>query len=451
MSDGFHELREQYTSSLQDYLEGAGETALLHAHVLGRTAIAKGLGVLEIAEIHHQALMSVLRRMPISPDIAQTVKRITDFFMENLSIFEMIERGYLESSTMLHHLNETLDDNKRFLRSIVAAVPSGLLVFDRSAGKITSTNKSFCERFIVAPIEIIGKPLFEVLDLIGLSTEAKSAIHSNKTFTGLECRCDSSRAGKLVLNISLTGGRLEKEEEFFIMLEDMTERKQLEQEMARLERLNLIGEMAAGIGHEIRNPMTVVRGFLQLLADKKEYAQDNGYFALMIEELDRANSIITEFLSLAKNKAVDLKTQNLNNIIETLSPLIQASGMQTDNYIIMKLEHIPDLLMNEKEIRQLVLNLVRNGLEAMQPGGNLTVRTFTESKEIVLAVEDEGLGIEPDVLEKMGTPFFTTKENGTGLGLAVCYSIAARHNATIKVMNSPNGTTFFVRFMPPQG
>ncbi|MEL7568438.1 MAG: ATP-binding protein [Dehalobacterium sp.] len=449
MNDTFYELKEQYTSSLQDYLEGAGETALLHAHLLGRTAVAKGMGILKIAEIHHQALMAVLRRMSISPEITQTVKRIMDFYMENLSIFDMIERGYLEASTMLHHLNETLDNNKRFLKNIVAAVPSGLLVFDRSTGKIVSTNISFCERFNVQPEEITGKPLFEVLDLIGLLAEGKSAIQSYNTFTGLECGCDSSRAGKLVLNISLTGGRLEKKEEFFLMFDDITERKQHEQEIARLERLNLIGEMAAGIGHEIRNPMTVVRGFLQLLADKKEYVQESGYFTLMIEELDRANSIITEFLSLAKNKGVELKTQNLNNIIDALSPLIQASGLQNDKYINMELNDIPNLLLNEKEIRQLILNLVCNGLEAMHSGGSLTIRTFTEGKEVILSVEDEGQGIEPDVLEKIGTPFFTTKENGTGLGLAVCYSIATRHHATIKVKTDPCGTTFFVRFVPP--
>ncbi|MEW5899031.1 MAG: ATP-binding protein, partial [Bacillota bacterium] len=87
-----------------------------------------------------------------------------------------------------------------------------------------------------------------------------------------------------------------------------------------------------------------------------------------------------------------------------------------------------------------------NGLEAMPPGGTLTIKTFQEGEEVVLAVQDEGPGIEPDLLEKIGTPFFTTKDDGTGLGLAVCYSIAARHKAAITVETSPAGTTFFVRF-----
>lgn len=228
--------------------------------------------------------------------------------------------------------------------------------------------------------------------------------------------------------------------------EEMARREQMEKEMARLDRLNTIGEMAAGIGHEIRNPMTTVRGFLQLMEGKDRYAQDKEILQLMISELDRANSIITEFLSLAKNKAVDLKEQNLNSIIENLFPLIQADALVTDKNIEKDLGEIPVLFLDEKEIRQLILNLVRNGFEAMSPGGRLTIRTYPDGEEAVLAVQDEGKGIEREVLEKIGTPFFTTKDQGTGLGLAVCYSIAGRHNAVISVETGPTGTTFSVRF-----
>ncbi|MDD4334581.1 MAG: ATP-binding protein, partial [Desulfotomaculaceae bacterium] len=230
------------------------------------------------------------------------------------------------------------------------------------------------------------------------------------------------------------------------VVSDISERKRLEEEMSRLERLNLIGEMAAGNGHEIRNPMTTIRGFLQMLGEKKECINFREYYNLMIEELDRANSIISEYLSLAKNKAVSKKYHNLNHILKALHPLIQADAMRTDMYVHMVLEDIPDLLLDEKEIRQLILNMVRNGLEAMTLGEKITLKTFTEGDKVVLAVQDQGTGIEPDVLGKMGTPFFTTKDSGTGLGLAVCYSIAARQNASIRVETGPTGTTFYVDF-----
>lgn len=242
--------------------------------------------------------------------------------------------------------------------------------------------------------------------------------------------------------------RIQLKENMLSLQEEMARRERMEKEMARLDRMNLIGEMAAGIGHEIRNPMTTVRGFLQLMEEKERYAQDREYFKLMLSELDRANSIIAEFLSLAKKKAVDLKENNLNSIIESLFPLIQADALVTDKNIERDLRDIPVLLLDEKEIRQLILNLVRNGLEAMPPGGKLMIRTVTDGGEAVLAVQDEGPGIADEILGKIGTPFFTTKDTGTGLGLAVCHSIAARHKARIDLKTTPEGTTFYVRFRP---
>ncbi|MDD2554481.1 MAG: ATP-binding protein, partial [Desulfotomaculaceae bacterium] len=189
---------------------------------------------------------------------------------------------------------------------------------------------------------------------------------------------------------------------------------------------------------------------LQMLREKDDCARYKDYFNLMIEELDRANSIISEYLSLAKNKPVELKMQSLNRIISVILPLITADALVTDKNIEIKLADIPELFLDEKEIRQLLLNLVRNGLEAMPPGGRLTIKTSADNGEVILAIQDCGKGIDSTVLEKIGTPFCTTKENGTGLGLAVCYSIASRHNATINVETSTGGTTFYVRFKVKQ-
>lgn len=227
---------------------------------------------------------------------------------------------------------------------------------------------------------------------------------------------------------------------------DITPRKQLELEMCRLDRLNLLGETAAGIAHEIRNPMTTVRGLLQLLKSKERYAQDQTYLDLMINELDRANSIISKFLSINPSKEIVLKKLNINQIVEDIFPLIQADAMYCNSNFIIELSDTLDLLLDETEIRQVILNLVRNGLEAMPPNKTLTVRTYMENNEVILAVQDEGSGIKPDIMGKLGIPFFTTKDSGTGLGLTTCYSIAARYNATINFETSPSGTTFFVKF-----
>jgi two-component system, sporulation sensor kinase E len=252
--------------------------------------------------------------------------------------------------------------------------------------------------------------------------------------------------GKTIGLVSAEAIDIHGEKCMIFNMTDITERKRLEREMMRLDKLNLIGEIAASIAHETRNPMTSIRGFLQILAAKPEYSADAEYFDIMIEEIDRANSIITEFLSLAKNKPLDLQSHNLNQIIETLSPLIFADAMAQDKYISLELQSIPDLVLDQEEIRQLILNLVRNGLEAMSAGGKLVLSTWCEGNHVIMSVKDEGNGIPADHLERIGTPFFSTKEQGTGLGLSVCYSIAARHKAAIEIQTSPSGTEFRVRF-----
>ncbi|MFV8830319.1 response regulator [Alkalihalobacterium sp. APHAB7] len=230
------------------------------------------------------------------------------------------------------------------------------------------------------------------------------------------------------------------------VITDVTESVKMQKEITRLDRLNLVGEMAAGIAHEIRNPMTTVLGFLQLSKKQQEYPTPIEYIDLMIGELERANGIITEFLALAKDKATDPRLENLNGIIYALHPLLQAEGMLGNKNVNLDLEDGPLLFIDEKEIRQLILNIALNGLEAMPLGGQLTIRTYVESDKAILKIIDEGPGIEPDVLKNIGTPFFTTKDKGTGLGLAICYSIAARNRANIEIDTSEKGTTFIVTF-----
>lgn len=234
------------------------------------------------------------------------------------------------------------------------------------------------------------------------------------------------------------------------IIRDVTARKQLEQITSWYDRMNMVGYMAATVAHEIRNPMTTVHGYLQLIKRKEKYQDDKDIFQLMIGELDRANTIIREYLSLSRQRVANLKTCSLNNIIETLFPLIQADAISSKVHVQLDLTNIPELSLDEYEIRQLLLNFVRNGIEAMPKGGSLIVRTFQDDSHVVLSISDQGPGIPAQVLEKLGTPFTTTKDTGTGLGLPLCYQIAHRHHAEIDVATNNQGTTFFIHFNPPQ-
>ncbi|WP_235949679.1 two-component system sensor histidine kinase NtrB [Paenibacillus apii] len=232
-----------------------------------------------------------------------------------------------------------------------------------------------------------------------------------------------------------------------LVIQDVTEEEMIRSELDHVERLTLVGQMAAGITHEIRNPMAVVRGFLQLMREKSTPDMDS-YYQIVMDELDRANSIITDFLSLAQSGISSKEDSNLHDVIEELAPLLWADANLRGQIVELKLcDSLPVLRLNVKEIKQLVLNLGRNAMEAMDPKGVLTLETRCESGKVELLVRDTGSGMSETELEKMFIPFFTTKDQGTGLGLPLCLSIVERHGGAISVDSSAGaGTVFIVSF-----
>jgi len=230
------------------------------------------------------------------------------------------------------------------------------------------------------------------------------------------------------------------------IIRDISERKTVEQEMSRLNQLHILGQTAATIAHEIRNPMTTASGFLQVLRGKAELNSYQDWINLVIEEINRANHIITEYLSFSKESQGEHRKEDLSEIIQSIFPLMESDAVAGTKRIELNLTSDIKLFVNSKEIKQLIHNLVRNGLEAMDRGGILRIETYLAPGHVVLKVQDQGSGIETEVLEKLGTPFFSTKEEGTGLGLAVCYQIAGKHGAKITVETGSGGTTFFVTF-----
>lgn len=251
----------------------------------------------------------------------------------------------------------------------------------------------------------------------------------------------------LLLNASRLRGEADQEPfGYMVSLTNITEIRRFTREMMKLDKLSLIGEMAAGIGHEVRNPLTTVRGYLQRFSRSPDMEAHRESLAVMIEELDRANAIISEFLSLAKNRAARLTATDLNQVIRNMFPLLQADAFRRGCGIELELGDIPRVPADEKEIRQCLLNLVGNGLDAMPAGGRVTIITARAGSRVFLTVKDEGPGIPAAVREKLGTPFFTTKESGTGLGLPVCYRIAQRHQATLELETGALGTAFHFIF-----
>lgn len=328
---------------------------------------------------------------------------------------------------------ELTDKVKQIMKPIFIA---GFIMLVLILGSIFIITK----KYVIEPISGLAKG---VTALANGDLKYRVAIRDKNEF-GILAVAFNEMAEKLKENFK----KIQQQNEMILWYS--VKQKEIEKQIVRLDQLNIIGEMAAGIAHEVRNPMTTVRGFLQMLAKKEHDSPHAAFYGIMMEELDRANGIITEFLSLAKNKAVNRKYANLNDIITALLPLLQADAAVSNKEVLLELNEIPQLFIDEKEIRQIILNMVRNGLEAMKEKGTVKIRTYCEGNLVVMSIADQGTGIRAEILENIGIPFQTTKEKGTGLGLPVCYSIAARHNAKINVQTGPGGTEFFIEFKMQQ-
>ncbi len=348
-------------------------------------------------------------------------------------------------------MEESLRLSEESLSKVFNTSPIIMAITTLEEGRFIRVNNAFCDTWGYSHQEIVKYSSLDIRFWVDLADRylVKEKIKNKQSITQMEIGFRVKGGEQRLGLYSAESLEINGEPCILSVLTDITDFRQMETEMTRLDRLNLVGEMAASIAHEIRNPMTTVRGYLQMLRENKHYGPEIERFDLMIEELDRANSIITEFLSLAKDKLVDIQPNNLNVIISKLLPLILANALSKEQDIKLDLQDVPDLLLDKKEIRQLIFNLVNNGFEAMPLPGVIIIKTFIEGEKVVLAIQDQGEGIDLELINKLGTPFFTTKEQGTGLGLAVCYRIAARHDAKIEIETSSTGSTFYVKFPVP--
>ncbi|NLX87963.1 MAG: PAS domain S-box protein [Syntrophomonadaceae bacterium] len=346
-------------------------------------------------------------------------------------------------------MQEALREYKACCRTIFENTGAAMIMFGED-GLIILANAEFEHLCGCSKDEIEGRPWTEFLlcndlkqikrceQLLSLNVETPPLRFESRV------RNRHGLTRDVMVSITLIPGKSHR----VASIVDITERKQMQEKLLRLNRLNLVGEFAACIGHEVRNPITSIRGFLQMMGQNQRYAAERDYFDLMIDEIDRVNMIITEYLLMAREKKADLKPACLNHILESIYPLLNADVRSQDKELQLELGEVPMLMLDEKEIRQLVLNLARNGLESMHCGGVLTIRSAERSGQVVLEVIDQGAGIPGEIMDKIGVPFFTTKDNGTGLGLSVCHNIVKRHQASIEVESGSHGTCFRVRFNP---
>lgn len=244
-----------------------------------------------------------------------------------------------------------------------------------------------------------------------------------------------------------------------IRLRDLTKVRELEEAVRHADRLSTLGTLAAGLAHEIKNPLGGIKGAAQLL--EREFPENEElreYVRVMLKEVQRVNVIVEELLALASPGRIKLGKVNLHRVLSDIvllqKPVAERQSIAIQQYFDPS---IPPILADESRLTQLFLNLIRNALEAVGEGGvvkvtsrvlsdySMTPKGERRARMVAIEVADDGPGIPEEVLEQLFTPFFTTKSKGTGLGLAICQKIVSEHRGMIRVeSHSSRGTVFTV-------
>lgn len=222
-----------------------------------------------------------------------------------------------------------------------------------------------------------------------------------------------------------------------IEVEDFYEKKKIQEVMINSEKLSAVGQLAAGIVHEIRNPLTAIKGFIQLLQTNR-----HPYLKIALDEINRIETIISELLLLSKPQTKKVKKVNLFCVIEQVIELIRPHALMNNVQIhLEKWSSTLTILCDRHQLTQVFLNIIKNAIEAIEKKGNIYIHIMEQFSSFEVVIRDEGIGIPKDFLHKIRQPFFTTKEKGTGLGLMICDQIIKEHGGTITFENIGTGTT----------
>lgn len=237
------------------------------------------------------------------------------------------------------------------------------------------------------------------------------------------------------------------------VVEDNTDKVEFEKNLFRSEKLATLGQLAASLAHEIRNPLTVIRGFLQMMGEEASGSALQGYIPDILGELDRVNRLLNEFMLLAKPAAPDYRQVCLLELANAVVSFMQSEVTRNRCEITLTVDGDDfQCSADPQQIRQLLLNLVKNALEASAGGSAIEVALRAKDNAFIkLEVYDNGPGIPPEHLEKIFHPFFTTKEEGTGLGLYASHRIAESHGGTVNVFSRPGEGTRVVVTLPKKG
>jgi two-component system CheB/CheR fusion protein len=344
-----------------------------------------------------------------------------------------------------------IQDAREYVESIVATVREPLIVLDENL-KVISASRSFYQTFQMASEETEGLHIYDVgnqqWNIPELRRLLEEILPDNSVFDDFEVDCFFPRIGRRVMLLNARRIRRETDHTQMILLaiEDITERKTLQEKLVTSEKLAAIGQLASAIGHEIRSPLGVIKNSAYFLNMRLKDAADEKvvkHLKILEKEVNSANLIISDLLDFARKKTPTLDQTDLNETVKnTLSYITVPENIKVE----IKLGEIPKMLLDKEQVQRACQNLILNAVQAMPEGGKLTIQTTKQDDSAKLIVRDTGVGIPKENMPKLFTPLFSTKAKGIGLGLVICRQIVESHDGNITVESRVGeGSTFTVK------
>ncbi len=363
------------------------------------------------------------------------------------------EMGQISQS--VNNLAQALRETRTLNDLIIENAADGVIAIDRQ-GDVTTMNPAAEVITGYQRHELVGQPYSMLFDNTQFYSPVLDTLEHGTEHVALEI---SFPGRDRTIEISVTTSRIHNTHGEMIgalvIFSDLTARKETQRRMAQAERLATLGELMAGVAHEVRNPLTAIRGYVQILRQQTTDPIHQEYLSVVIKEIDSINKVIQQLLDFSRPRHGQWQQVSLNALVEETLVLVQTAGVQARIDFISELDNELSPISADRELlKQVLLNILINAVQAISARGKIRIRTWQYSdSQQAISIEDNGCGIDLSLQKKIFDPFFTTKASGTGLGLALSQRIINAHPGDIRVTSLPGYGATFTLILPinPQG
>lgn len=456
---------ESSINTLIDVIEGndyqAADQYLIDIYTLFSKS---NLNLIEISELFSQGRFSLLNEIE-KEDTGQFDPVIVLGYLDGIIEQIFARYGMLHQETKMKELEKDRDRlasrlelNQEYLENILHVSDSAIMIVD-SSEKFISWNKGAERIFGYSAEEMIGKPSYfllpegeKYLEELNRIREESKLSHGTRYFE-TDRRTKDGRIISVKLSVSKLPSSNGEYAGRLIIIDDFTEYKKLQAQIDQSEKLAVIGQLAAGVAHEIGNPLASISSLVQILQRKSQDPFITEQLVNIKENIDRITRIVRELVDFSRPPSYELAVQDITDIIKTALGIVKYDKrVRKINFVTDLKPGLPKVNVAADQLLQVFVNIMINAIDATEGNGTITVKSGFDSRNIFVEISDDGCGIDQTIIEKIFDPFFTTKEvgKGTGLGLSVSYGIIKRFNGEIKVDSRANQGSTFTILLPTE-